>query len=246
MEREKFDSFIDFCIAAEEDPENAGKIEDVFLKALTWHFFYEESDASRSMEQFFSTIQVPEFIRKLRSILDVNMDELTTFVQANTINESLAAKVFLSAAYLKFFQPHHPPKFTKMPEEVQNELLKKIKGKNGQIIAEFEKMKFDRAADKSRSILSLVAMVIKNIHIRNEMPLNTLQKPAADLISSIFPGSDEVFRGSQKQMVNLSDDRRIKDIVKLFFNIKNFNDMSAASEMFKKELEKLRKRALLA
>jgi hypothetical protein len=55
-----------------------------------------------------------------------------------------------------------------------------------------------------------------------------------------------VFRGQKKQLVDLSDDMKIKDLIKLFFTAKTFQDITGLAAIFKEEIERFRKRALRA
>ncbi len=152
----------------------------------------------------------------------------------------------LSQQYLKAFYPHHAPSFNKLPEDVRFELLDLIKERNESILKAFEKMLVDREADKKRKILTLIALILKNIHLKTGSPFNKLSRPAEDIIRDIFSHTDEVFSATQKQITEIKDDTKIKQIVKTFFMVKQFKDITEISAMFKDELERYRKRTIIA
>ena len=104
----------------------------------------------------------------------------------------------------------------------------------------------DREADKKRKILTLVALILKNIHLKTGSPFNKLPKKAEDIIRGIFSHTDEVFSASQKQIADIQDDTKIKQIVKTFFMVKQFKDITEIAAMFKEELDRYRKRTIIA
>ena len=53
-----------------------------------------------------------------------------------------------------------------------------------------------------------------------------------------------MFTASQKQIADLQDDTKIKQMVKTFFMVKQFKDITDIAEMFKEELERYRKRTI--
>ena len=152
----------------------------------------------------------------------------------------------LSPAYLKAFYSSHPPSFSKLPEDVQFELIEKVKKKNDKLIEAFQKMMKDREADKKRKIITLIALIIRNIHLKSGRPLNKLQKSAEELISSIFLNTDEVFVASQKQLSDLNDDSKVKELIKSFFKVMQFKEITEIADIYKVELDRYRKRGLKA
>ncbi len=121
-----------------------------------------------------------------------------------------------------------------------------IKDKNETIITAFEKMMSDRDADRKRKVLTLIALIIKNIHYRSGIPLNKLPKNVEEIIRETFLDTDKIFTASQKQMADLLDNTKIKQLVKTFFMVKQFKDITGIAEMFIAELERYRKRTIAA
>ncbi|TFH42632.1 MAG: hypothetical protein E4G96_03040 [Chrysiogenales bacterium] len=237
-----FNNLIDFCLKMEEDPDLTGDVGKQFACLVMDYFFANEKSASRGFELFLQNLPPPPFVSSLKSIYDIQMGELESYVRGGTLNDSMAGKIMLSPHYLKAFYPHHAPSFNKLPEDVRFELMDKIKGKNEGVLSAFAKMMGDREADRRRKLITLIALVLKNIHLRTGAPMNSLPKPAEEIIRSVFSGADEVFTASQKQMAELQDDTKIKQIVKAFFMIKQFKDISAIALLFKEELGRFRKR----
>jgi hypothetical protein len=244
VKEETYNNLVDYCIELESDPELAGKADSIFRKMLSSYFFKEESDVSRSMETFFDSVQIPAFLKDVKSLLDIDINTLRVHIEGNSINDSLSGKIFLSHTYLKTFYPHHTPKFAKLPEEIKTEILNKIKDKNTLIINAFEKMLMDRSVDKNRKVLTLLALILKNVHFKTHFPLNNLDKPAEEIIRSIFVTCDEIFMGTQKQITDLTNDKNVKDIIKAFYIIKRFNDITEIANMFKNEIDRFKKRAI--
>ena len=241
-----FDGLLDFCIDLESDPEAAGNIEESFRRVLGGFFFGEETAESKPMSLYFSNLQCPGFLGRFTSLIDVDVDELSVFIDGETVNTSLAGKIMLSPQYLKAFYPHHPPSFNQLPPDVRQELLDKIKQKNADMRAAFEKMKRDVEADRGRKVLTLVAMILKAIHYRTEFPLNKLSMKAEDAIRAVYGRADEVFKASSTQLAELRDDSKIKELVKTFFAVRKFQDIAEMSDIFKQEFERLKNRTLRA
>ncbi len=239
-----YNNLIDCCIRLEEDPQIAGNIEEVFQRVLTDYFFREEADLSKSLDNFLMNLDPPPFLQNMSSILQTDVESLRTFVEGESANDSLAGRIYLSGAYLKSFYPHHTPKFSSLPGEVQTELMDKIKTKNRIIVEAFEKMASDRESDSNRKIVTLVALILKNIHIKTALPFNKLNRPAEDVIREVFLNCDDVFKAKQHQVADLNDDNKIKTLIKSFFIIKKFSDIAEISKLFKNELDRFRKRAL--
>jgi len=241
-----FNNLIDVCLQVEDDPAVTGKVKDQFIWIIREYFFQEEKSAGKNIELVINNLPPPQFLSPGTRIFDINLDDLKKYVMGNTFNDSLAGKIMLSQPYLKVFYQNHPPAYTKLPEDVRFELMDVIKQKNAAILSAFEKMHVDRNADKQRKMLTLAAMILKNIHQRTDAPFNKLQKPAEEIIRSIFLNTDEVFTASQKQVADLSDDTKIRQLIKSFFTIKQFREITAITAMFKEELERFRKRTVSA
>lgn len=239
-------NLIDVYIAMRDNPELGKDVREQFHWILGEYFFKQEKESNRNFELFINNIESPAFLGSLTSLFDISLEELSTFVRGTTVNDSLAGRIMLSQQYLKAFYPHHAPSFNKLPEDVRFELLDLIKERNETILKAFEKMLVDREADKKRKVLTLIALILKNIHLKTGAPFNKLQKPAEDIIRGIFSHTDEVFSANQKQIAELQDDTKIKQIVKTFFMVKQFKDITEISAMFKDEMERYRKRTLNA
>lgn len=241
-----FNNLIDAYLKMSEDPELGKGVREQFLWILGEYFFKQEKESNRNFELFINNIELPAFLDGLASLFEINLDDLASFVRGTTVHDSLGGKIMLSQQYLKAFYPHHAPSFNKLPEDVRFELLDLIKERNESILKAFEKMLVDREADKKRKILTLIALILKNIHLKTGSPFNKLSRPAEDIIRDIFSHTDEVFSATQKQITEIQDDTKIKQIVKTFFMVKQFKDITEISAMFKDELERYRKRTIIA
>ncbi len=241
---ESYNNLIDICIEFELDPNLGGNSGDMFKKLLADYFFKNECAVSKQMEQFFENFEAPDFLNEMNNLLDIEISKLAEYVNGETINDSLAGKIMLSKVYLKNFYPGQNPSFGALPEDIKFELVDKIKEKNSTIIAAFEKMKKDREADKNRKIITLISLIIKNLYIKTGRPLNKLHEPAEKIIREIFPNADEKFLANQKQLADINDDTKIKELIKTFFMIKQYKDIEEIGELYKKELDRYKRRAL--
>ncbi|HPA73371.1 MAG TPA: hypothetical protein PKY31_13940 [Spirochaetota bacterium] len=242
----RYPDLIDHCIEAEESSGQAGNAVELFRCALSDYFFREETDTSKGFAAFLEKFEMPAFLGKYRSLFEVDIEELRAYVDNETINGSLCGKLFLSAHYLKSFYPHQPPSFNQLSPDVRAEVLNKIKETNREIVEAFEKMKADAEADRNRKILAVVANALKNVHKATEFPLNRLERKAQDIIKEIFPSADDIYTANPRQSAELADDGRTKDLVKAFFAIRKFQDITEISGYFRKELDRYRKRTLRA
>lgn len=244
---ESYNNLLDQIIALLEDPELEGSIEEMFRRLLSDYFFNNEIYESKSLEAFVKDLKVPAYLKDLRSLFDIEISELSTFIEGGTINDSLSGSIMLSKVFLKTFYSDHPSSFGQLPDDVKYELVGKIKKRNNIIISAFEKMKIDREADKNRNILTLVALILKNIYRKSGRPfIGKLDKPVEEIIRSIFNGPDDIFKAKQSQMADLGNDSKIKELVKSFFTIRQFKDISEMVELFRDELDRYRKRGMSA
>lgn len=244
IQAESYNNLIDECIAMEEDSSLNGNVKAVFVKLLSLYFFKRESALSKNLELFFSNFKAPEYFGSLNSITEIDIERLHEVIHGNSINDSVAGSIMLSTQYLKSFYANHSPIYSKLPEDIRFELMTRIKEKNENIIAAFAKMKADIDSDKSRIILTLVALIIKNIHLRTGMPFNSLQKTADEIIQNVYANASDLFKAEQKQLAELSDDKKIKDLVKFFFKVRQFKDISTIADLYKQELGRYQKRTL--
>jgi hypothetical protein len=245
-EQPRFVDLIDFCIEAERDPDISGKGEEVFRRLLIAYFFREETEESKGFTLFLEKLDLPGFLGNYSSMFDVDLDELKKSIDGETTNDSLCGKIMLSVQYLKAFYPHHPPSFSQLPADVKPELLTNIKKMNADIFQAFEKLKKDEAVDRCRKIITLIAMILKRIHVKTEFPLNKLTRKAEDIIREIYEDCDDVFRATPKQLAELRDDTRLKTLIKTFFSIRKFQEISEIATLFKEEFERLKNRTVRA
>ncbi len=243
---ESYNNLIDVCITMEEDPEGSQAPRDMFRNLLLHYFYRKEVESSRNIEQLIEKLQLPDSLDSMSSIYEIDIDGLRNYIESDMINNSLSGNIMLSQHYLKAFYPHHSPQFSQLHEDAKFEVMDRIKERNECIITAFEKMLLDREADKNRKILHLVALMIKNIYRRTGRPLNNLSKKAEDIIRSIYNNADERFTATAVQMNDLKDESKIKQLIKEFFKIKQFQDIKELSDHFKKELDRYRKRAVRA
>ncbi len=237
---ETFNNLIDICIKLEE--EGISKPDELFSKILQEYFFKKEAEGGKNLEALIAEIEVPGFIKQLNSLLELNPDELETFISGEGTNDSLSGKIMLSSQYLKVFYKNHPPSFGKLPESIQFELFEKIKTRNESIISSFRKIKEDIDADKKRTVLKVVALAVKNVCRRTGRPFSNVTEPVDQIIRNNYPGSDEVFTATNKQVAVLKDDSRIKSIIKAFFTIRQFKEITEMTEFLKSEIDRYIKR----
>lgn len=224
--------------------ENKGKVkgDEVFRKLLTEYFFKDEC-AEKKVLNSVKGIELPGFFTSTKSLIDMDMGQFLPWVKGSGVMESLAGKVLFSKPFLQAFYRNHPPEITKMPSEIQDELIEKVKQKNQMIISAFKKMKEDHEADRQRTMLILAALVLKNIKMRDGMNFSEIARPASDIISKIFRDADKVFKGTKSQCSELTDDKHIKALVKEFCIIRKNSELSELADKIKKEFERYMRRA---
>ncbi|MCX7677883.1 MAG: hypothetical protein N2316_01560 [Spirochaetes bacterium] len=241
-----FDDLIDYCIEAEEKSGIAGNASELFRLSLKEYFFKKECNESKNFSNFLDKLEMPPSLKSIPSLFNIDIERLREEVDGEIVNESLCGRIFLSPAYLKSFYPHQPPSFNQMAPEMRAEVLNKIKETNREIISAFEKMKFDFEADRNRKVVQIVAFIIKNIHKKTEYPLNRLEKKAQEVIAEIFPSHNEIYTANQKQNSELLDEGRVRDLIKAFFAIRKYQEINEIINLYKKELERYKKRTLRA
>jgi len=242
--KETFNNLIDICIQMEENPDLAGNASEMFRHLLSDYFFKGDVYDSKRIAFLIDNMKLPDFLGEHRSLIEVDMEKLAAFIERDTINDSLSGRIMITADYLKAFYPHHPPAFNKLPPDVREELLQRVKERNRLILEAFEKIKTDRQADRSRKVITLVALILKNIHRKTGLPLNPPSAPAETAIRGVYNNCDEVFNAKQRQLAELGDEAKIKEIIKTFFTVKKFQDLAGITKLFKAELDRYRKRAL--
>lgn len=247
--QQTYNNLIDVCISMEQDPEHpelAGNAPAMFKAILSGYFFKNETAQSKNFAAFIANMEPPAFLAGSKSLFNIDIEGLSNFVQGNTINDSLAGKIMLSTQFLTAFYSSHPPSFTKLPEDIKFELIDRVKEKNEVIISAFDKMLQDRESDKKRQIVTLVALILKNVHKKTARPLAKLDSGADEIIRKIFRNCDSVFLAAETQVSDLRDDSKIKELIKKFFMIKQFKEIKEISDVYKSELERYIRRGIRA
>ena len=242
----RFQDLIDYFIEMEESSGLAGNTPEQFRMVLINYIFKEETYESKSFTAFLEKFEMPAFLAGSSSLLDVDIEELRTWIEDETINSSLCGKLFLSTPFLKSFYPHQPPSFNQLSPDVRAEVLNRIKDTNRDIVEAFEKLKADMEADRKRTVMAIIAFIIKNVHKATEFPLNRLEKKAQDVIREIYPSADDIYSATARQNAELGDEGRMKDLIKAFFAIRKFQHISEISEHCRGEFERYKKRTLRA
>lgn len=246
MPRKDYDGLINKVIELTEDSEGETDAGKMFSKLLCNYFFEEEYAESKKFQGFLSDFEPPSFLNGVGSIFDTDMDQLKNYINGEMANDSLCGRIMMSKPYLSAFYPDSPPDFNSLPDELKDELFQKIKDTNGKIIYAFEKMLSDLNKDKNRKILTMVAMILKSVHYKTELPFNKLAQPAEAIIRSVFNNPDDVFTAKEVQVRDLGDDTKIKQLIKTFFKIKAFSEIAEIAGLYREELESYKKRTIFA
>lgn len=242
--KESYNNLIDFCLSMEADEEISDDRAVLFSKVLAEYFFKKETKESKNFNAFLSDLDVPDFIKNTESLLDIDINKLEQYVNGESVNASLAGKIMLSTQYLKAFYSHHSPSFSKLPEDIKFELIDKVKEKNSVIISAFKKMGIDKDSDTKRKIITLIALILKNVHRKTGRPLKNTETSAVEIITSLYKNADSLFTADKIQTTDLKDDSKIKDLIKNFFIIRQYGDIKEISEIYKSELDRYIKRRL--
>ncbi len=224
-------------------PEDKGSTEEMFRYILKEYFFNFESRESRSIDAFLEKFKAPPSVANAPSLLEVDLQALENDIEGESINTSLAGKIYLSDPFLKFLFPNSSPSFSKLQEDDKFEVIGKIKQTNEELLSAFSKIREDLEAARNRTLLTTVALAIKNIHLKTGKPLNNLSQPMKDLITGIFNRAEEVFTGNNDQVSILKDDSNVKQIIKTVFPVRQFSEIAELSELFKSEIERYAIRA---
>ena len=234
-----FWNLIDIVLCLEEEK---GDKAEVFLRILIEYFFKEECSEKKFLT-FLKGFELPKLFSEASSIADIDEQMFEDFVNGSSPADSLCGRIMLSKPYLKTFQQNHQPEFKKLPSDVQLTMLDDIKDRNAHVIKAFRKMHEDREADRTRTVLRLVALILKNIQIRTGLPFGQMKEEASDSIRNIFRDADSIFQATQSQVAEMTDDKNIKSLIKAFFVIRKNQDLSDIAEHFRREFERYRKRA---
>jgi hypothetical protein len=234
-------NLLDFLLEAEENPEYSGNSEELWRHLLADYFFRDEA-REKPIAAFFKGVNVPDSIRPSRSLVGLDPELVRSLVENEIPNETLCGKIMMSKPYLKTFYSNHQPEFKKMPPDVQMELLDEISVRNESILDAFHKMQEDITSDTKRTNKTLAALIIRNIHLKHGIPYNKLDESVDAILSEKIENGDAVFQGRPQDMASLGDDSTVKDLIKTFFPIKQHKDLVEYAELFKKELERYKRR----
>ncbi len=239
---ETFNNLIDIAISMDEDPEISGSADTMLKHVLSDYFFYTYTSESKSLLNVIKNMNLTDSISGKASLLEVSTDDIQELINGESINDTVCGKIMLSPAYLKIAYPHHTPAFNKLPPDDKGELISTIKEKNDAILHAFNKMERDIEAARNRKILTLIALILRNIHLKSGLKLVKHEHKAEEIIRSIFANCDSVFTASQPQLADLNDESNIKNVIKSFFVIKKFSEISDTTAMFKNELNRFTRR----
>ena len=235
-------NLLDYLLDMEDDSDLAGNAQEQYRKLLMEYFFAEES-REKAVATLFKNIDFPSELKTVEKLINIDGDLIRKIAENEVLNDTLAGKIILSKQFLKTYYSNHQPEFKKIPPDVQLEILDRIKEKNKCIISAFDKMQEDIEAGKKRKIITLAALIINNVHLRNGLPYNKLDEPADKFLSSLIKNGDTVFTGKPSDMADIGDDTVIKNIVKVFFPIKQHKDLMEFTDLFKAELKRFVRRA---
>lgn len=239
-QKESFYNLIDLLVNIRDDEELQNG-EEQFRYLLSHYFFHEIAEENKSLEKLFSSVEIPSEITGA-DMLTIDPMAVEQSLEGESMNDSLVGRIMLSPAYLKVRYPNHTPSFQQLPEDEKFELMDEMRQKKELIIEAFNKVSADREADTKRTMLTLMALILKNIHQKTGHPFAPLKKPIKELILDHFPECDKPFDASDKQMGCLKDSSSIKDILKKIFIIKQFNEITSLYEVFERELQRYVKR----
>jgi len=239
---ETFNNLIDIVISLDEDPDIAGSADTMLKMILNDYFFHSFTVESKNLQQVIKNLKLEGPVTEKSSLLEVTTSDLQPLLDGESINDSLCGRIMLSPAYLKIAYPHHNPAFNKLPSEEKGELIHAIKEKNDAIMKAFEKMQRDIDAVRNRKVLTLIALILKNIHMKTGLRLVKHDQNAESIIRGIFSNCDAGFSASQGQLADLNDESKIKDSIKAFFVIKKYSEIKEISDLFKNELKRFTKR----
>jgi hypothetical protein len=239
-----YKNLLDILIQYESDPDLSGKTDDQFRKLLTDYFFARESE-EKTMLNVFKNFEIPPFLKNYQSLREIPTEEWNNYIENEIPNQSFSGKIMMSKGYLKTFYSNHQPEFSKIPSDIQLEILDKVNAKNESILNAFMKVQNDIEADKKRTVFILTVLILNNIRIRQGIQFNKVNEPVDALIKSKLLKPDMIFDGTPQSMVDFNDDTKVKLFIKTFFPVKQHKDMVIYSGLFKTEVERFKKRAVL-
>jgi len=234
---ESFYNLLEFVLTMDENPSISGNDKAIF-EHLMIEFFFKHECEEKSILAIFKNMELPAQFKGLKSLLYMPIDSVSDFVNADTINDTFAGRVMLSRRYLKCVYPLQEPEFKMLPVEIQLPLIDRIKDKNKNIIKAFEKMHKDIEDDRNRTVMKLIALVIKNVHLKTGFPLKDTKRPAVEIIKENYNGCAQIFNGDPDVVVDLTDDKKIRLLAKEFFLVHSHKDIVEISDLLKKEFKR--------
>lgn len=241
-----YNNLLDIIIEQEKQPQYMGNPSELFRYLVMNCFFKIEAEENRQFHTFLERFDIPFGFSTVKSLLEMDVELIRTIINGESIDKSFAARIMFSKIYLKYFQPHHPNDFSKIPNDIKIEMRREAISKNEAIVAGFQKAHDDMNADKKRTVLALIALCMKNINRRTGRPIRNIDMPIADIIREHMPDCDDIFKGSPTQLVLLHDVAVVRNILKRLFVIKSYSELKKVSDLFLEEVERFRKRAELA
>lgn len=235
-----YHNLIDAIIDIEEDPESRDPAK-AFSRLLCEYFFAEETSENKAIAGYICQLPVPDIIKE-KGLLKLTPNDIAPLVECENLNETLCARIMLQPAYLKYAYPHHSPTFSKMPPEIKGEVIQSIKERNHMILKAFEKMQQDIQATKERNMKTLIALILKNVHLKTGMPFAKITEPVGQLIEKNFNFCNEIFIASNKQIHEINDDAKIKNLLKALFIVKRFDELVELAQAFKSEAKRFTRR----
>lgn len=235
-----YHNLIDAIIDIEEDPDSRDPARG-FPRLLCEYFFAEETSENKAIAGYIYQLPVPEVIKQ-KGLLKLTPEDIRPLVEGENLNDTLCARIMLQPAYLKYAFPHHSPTFSKMPPDIKGEIIKLIKERNQMVLNAFQKMQQDIQATKERTIKTLIALILKNVHLKTGMPFAKISEPVGQLIEKNFNFCNETFIASNKQIHELNDDTKIKILLKSLFVVKRFDELTELTQTFKTEAKRFTRR----
>ncbi len=226
-----YHNLIDAIIDIEEDPDSRDPARG-FPRLLCEYFFAEETSENKAIAGYIYQLPVPEVIKQ-KGLLKLTPEDIRPLVEGENLNDTLCARIMLQPAYLKYAFPHHSPAFSKMPPDIKGEIIKLIKERNQMVLNAFQKMQQDIQATKERTIKTLIALILKNVHLKTGMPFAKISEPVGQLIEKNFNFCNETFIASNKQIHEINDDAKIKNLLKSLFVVKRFDELTELAKVFK-------------
>jgi len=228
-----YHNLIDAIIDIEEDPDSREPAKG-FPRLLCEYFFAEETSENKAIAGYIYQLPIPDVIKQ-KGLLKLTPE-------GENLNDTLCARIMLQPAYLKYAFPHHSPSFSKMPPDIKGEIIRLIKERNQMIVKAFEKMQQDIQATKERTMKTLIALILKNVHLKTGMPFAKISEPVGQLIEKNFNFCNETFIASNKQIHEINDDAKIKNLLKSLFVVKRFDELAELAQAFKTEAKRFTRR----